>query len=55
MGSKLHFYYKPLFFLTKDTTKLMCRLIGLVIGFQKRTSVCDLVIIASIKVIYVKI
>lgn len=33
----------------------MCRLIGMVIGFQKRRSVCDLVIIASAKVMFVKV
>lgn len=55
MGPKLHFYHKPLYFSTKAITKPMCRLIGVVVGFQKRRSVCDLVIIASAKVIFVKV
>lgn len=48
------FYHKLLSFSTKDIAEPMCRLIDLVIGFQKG-SVCDSVIIASAKVLFVKV
>lgn len=53
-GPKAAFDHKPLFFSAKDVTKTMCRLIGFLIGFQKR-SVIDWVIIASAKVVFVKV